>query len=165
MNAPSVEIVEYAPELAPYFRTLNVEWLEKYFVVEPIDEAVLGDPDGRIIAGGGAILFARLDGDLVGTVALKHHGAGLYELTKMAVTARARGVGIGRRLLEACLRRYERLGGKRLFLESHSSLKAALHLYEAAGFRHVVRRTPSDYARADVYMVYYADENDEKSIL
>lgn len=152
--APGVEIVEYAPGLARHFRDLNVEWLEKYFVVEPVDDEVLGDPDGRIIGSGGAILFARVDGDIVGTVALKHHGAGLYELTKMAVTGRCQGAGIGRRLLSACLERYRSLGGKRLFLESHSSLGPALHLYESAGFRHAARELPSDYRRADVYMVY-----------
>lgn len=154
MAATGVEIVEYAPQLAPHFRDLNVEWLEKYFVVEPIDHEVLGDPDGKIIRAGGAILFARVDSDIVGTVALKHHGGGLYELTKMAVTERCQGSGIGRRLLAACLLRYEALGGKCLFLESHSSLGAALHLYESAGFRHAVREQPSDYRRADVYMLY-----------
>lgn len=154
MAATGVEIIEYRPKLAPHFRDLNVEWLEKYFVVEPIDHEVLGDPDGKIIGAGGAILFARVDGDIVGTVALKHHGDGLYELTKMAVTERCQGGGIGRHLLAACLERYEALGGKRLFLESHSSLGPALHLYESAGFRHAVRELPSDYRRADVYMVY-----------
>lgn len=154
MSGSAVEIVDYTPELAPSFRDLNVEWLEKYFVVEPIDREILGDPDARIIADGGAILFARVDGTIVGTVALKHHGSGVYELTKMAVTERCRGAGIGRHLMRACLERYENLGGKTLFLESHSSLAPALHLYESAGFRHTPRDAPSDYARADVYMVY-----------
>ena len=137
--APAVEIVDYAPELAANFRDLNVEWLEKYFVVEPIDHEVLGDPDGQLIAGGGAILFARLNGSIVGTVALKPHGDGVYELTKMAVTERCQGAGVGRRLMQACLGRYEKTGGKLLFLESHSSLKPALHLYESAGLRHAAR--------------------------
>ena len=154
MAATAVEIVDYAPELAANFRDLNVEWLDKYFVVEPIDHEVLGDPDGQVIAGGGAILFARLDGSIVGTVALKHHGDGVYELTKMAVTERCQGAGVGRRLMQACLDRYAELGGRRLFLESHSSLKPALHLYESAGFQHAARAVPSDYARADVYMVF-----------
>lgn len=154
MAVTDVEIVEYAPELAGEFRDLNVEWLEKYFVVEPIDHEVLGDPDGQIIASGGAILFARVDANIVGTIALKNHGHGVYELTKMAVTGRCQGAGIGRHLMRACLDRYRALGGKRLFLESHSSLEPALHLYESAGFRHVPRAAPSDYERADVYMVY-----------
>ena len=154
MRRQVVEIIDYAPELARYFRDLNVEWLEKYFEVEPIDHRVLGDPERSIIAGGGTILFARAQGDIVGTVALKHHGEGTYELTKMAVTERCQGAGIGRKLMLASIESFEKSGGTRLFLESHSSLLPAITLYESAGFSHVPRPKPSDYRRADVYMVY-----------
>lgn len=154
MRRQVVEIIDYAPELARYFRELNVEWLEKYFEVEPIDHRVLGDPQGSIIAGGGIILFARAQGEIVGTVALKHHGEGTYELTKMAVTERCQGAGIGRELMLASIESFEKSGGTRLFLESHSSLLAAITLYESAGFSHVPRPKPSEYRRADVYMVY-----------
>ena len=149
-----VEIVGFRPDYAPAFRALNLEWLERWFCVEPLDEQVLGDPEREILRPGGDILFARRAGRLVGTVALKHHGDGVYELTKMAVTAGSRGAGIGRRLLFAAVRRYEEMGGRCLYLESHSSLAPALHLYESAGFRHARRKTESEYRRADVYMVY-----------
>jgi hypothetical protein len=64
---------------------LNLEWLERWFTVEPIDREVLGDPETHILAGGGHVLFA-VDGEghAVGTVALKHEGDGVFELTKMA---------------------------------------------------------------------------------
>ncbi len=154
MSATDVEILDFAPEYAADFGRLNREWLEKYFRVEPIDEIVLDNPQKKVIDEGGAILFARRHGDIVGTVALKHQGGGVYELTKMAVTDRAQGGGIGRLLLEAALARYESLPGKRLYLESHSSLKTALTLYESGGFVHEPPPEPSDYERADVYMVY-----------
>lgn len=154
MPRDDVEIVDYEPALSSRFRDLNVEWLERYFRVEPIDRKILGDPGGQIIAGGGAILFARLGGEVVGTVALKHHGDGVYELTKMAVTADCQGAGIGRKLLQACLEKYREIGGRRLYLESHSSLKAAVGLYESAGFAHAPPPNPSEYERADVYMVF-----------
>lgn len=149
-----VEIVGFRPEYAPYFRSLNLEWLERWFTVEPLDEQVLGDPERHILAPGGQILFARQAGRLVGTVALKHHGGGVFELTKMAVTAGSQGSGIGRQLLAAAIARYRETGGRRLYLESHSSLAPALHLYQAAGFRHATREGTSEYRRADVYMVY-----------
>lgn len=152
--APVLEIVEFAPHLARAFRDLNVEWLERYFRVEPIDERILGNPQEEIIDHGGHVLFARRGGDVVGTVALKNHGQGIYELTKMAVTAGCQGLGVGRRLLAAAVDRFDALGGKQLFLDSHSSLAPALHLYETAGFRHVRRTSPSEYARADVHMVW-----------
>ena len=149
-----VEIVDYRPEFARYFQSLNVEWLEKYYRVEAVDEAILGNPEDKILAPGGAILFARLAGEIVGTVALKYDGDGVYELTKMAVTESAQGQGIGRKLLEACVDRYRSLGGRLLYLESQRRLLPALRLYETAGFRHMPRRHPSQYERSDVYMEF-----------
>jgi ribosomal protein S18 acetylase RimI-like enzyme len=149
-----VEIVDFAAEHAAAFRGLNVEWLEKYFVIEPVDECVLSNPEAEIIAHGGFILMASRSGNLVGTVALKHHGSGVFELTKMAVTERNQGQGIGRRLLAAAIDRFRSVRGTRLYLESHSSLIPALHLYESQGFRHVRPPRLSEYRRADVYMVY-----------
>jgi hypothetical protein len=59
-----------------------------------------------------------------------------------------------RKLLCAAVDRFAELGGKLLYLESHSSLTAALTLYESAGFHHEPPPSPSDYERADTYMVY-----------
>ena len=149
------KVVDYQPEHQADFARLNVEWLERYFVVEPIDRKVLDDPQTHILDDGGHILMAIDEGQVVGTVALKHHGDDEFELTKMAVTADSQGRGIGRRLLEAAIRRFTERAAGRLYLESHSSLDTALGLYERAGFRHEQPPAPSEYARADVYMVYY----------
>ncbi len=54
----------------------------------------------------------------------------------MAVTADSQGLGIGRKLLEAAIGRYQASGGRELFLESNSRLEPALTLYESAGFVH-----------------------------
>ena len=153
-DARDVEIVGFEPVYAPYFRSLNVEWLEKYYRIEAIDEEVLSNPREKIIQPGGDILFALLGGCVAGTVALKHDGDGVYELTKMAVTSNYQGLGLGRKLLEACVKRYRQLGGSLLYLESQRRLKPALRLYESSGFRHAPRPRPSAYQRADVYMVY-----------
>lgn len=150
-----VTICCWQPALAADFKKLNVEWLEEYFRVEPIDEQVLSDPERHVIAGGGEILFAIKDRIAIGTAALKPHDKGGLELTKMAVTRRYRGRGVGRQLVEAAITRFHELGGKTLYLESHSSLLPALKLYESVGFRHAPRPGgPSPYDRADVYMVY-----------
>jgi ribosomal protein S18 acetylase RimI-like enzyme len=147
------EIIDFQPEYSEAFRDLNVEWLEKYFRVEPIDHEILGNPVQNVIDGGGSILFARLAGEIVGTVALKHHGDDVYELTKMAVTEQCQGGGIGRRLMEACIERFRARAGRMLYLESHSDLAPALRLYESAGFEHRELPDPSDYERANVYMI------------
>jgi len=157
MSATGVRVVGFAPEYASAFRDLNLAWLERYFEVEPVDREILGNPQDTIISAGGDILFALLGEDVVGTVALKHHGEGVFELTKMAVSPTHQGLGIGRRLLDATLQRYADSGGRHLYLESHSSLEPALLLYESAGFEHAERPAPSEYRRADVYMVYRPD--------
>jgi len=154
-----IRIVDFDPRWRADFARLNIQWLEQYFVVEPIDREVLSDPDTHILADGGHVLFAIDEDDrVVGTVALKHEGDGIYELTKMAVDPSVRGRGIGRLLMEGALRTYRAVEGRELFLESNSSLAPALNLYESVGFRHHPAPRPgSHYARADVYMVYEAD--------
>lgn len=153
-----VRIVDFTPEYAADFERLNTEWLERYFHVEPIDARVLADPEGEIVDRGGVVLFALTAQGVLGTCALKAHGDGVYELTKMAVTATARGGGLGRALLEAAVDRYRSLGGSRLFLDTHDSLGPAIALYESGGFRHAPRPGgPSPYERSNVYMEYVAE--------
>lgn len=154
--ASDIRITDYDPRWRADFARLNIDWLERFFVVEPVDRAVLSDPDTHILAAGGRVLFA-VDGDgrAVGTVALKHEGGGVYELTKMAVEPGQQGRGIGRMLMQGALDAYRALDGRELFLESSSKLAPALALYESVGFRHHPAPRPgSHYARADVYMVW-----------
>ena len=148
-------IADYDPRWRADFARLNIDWLERFFVVEDVDRAVLSDPDTHILAKGGRVLFAVDDEDkAIGTVALKHEGEGVYELTKMAVDPAFQGQGIGRLLMEAALATYREIQGRELFLESSSKLAPALALYESVGFRHRPAPRPgSHYARADVYMV------------
>ena len=151
-----VDILGIEPALATAFRDLNVEWLDRYFRVEPIDEKILDNPAEYVLADGGQILFAGIQGNIVGTVALKHHGNGELELTKMAVTSGFQGSGIGRKLALACIEEFRARKGRKLYLESHSSLEAALALYESLGFEHAEPPQASEYERADVYMIYQA---------
>lgn len=151
-----VRIVGFEPRWREAFATLNIEWLERWFVVEEYDREVLGNPEKHILAKGGHILFAVDEaGHALGTVALKHEGDGVYELTKMAVSPGARGRGVGRLLMDAALDLYRTLGARELFLESSSLLGPALALYESVGFRHhPAPRAGSHYARADVHMIW-----------
>lgn len=153
--AAEIEILPYRPDWAWHFERLNREWLERWFAVEAVDRAVLAQPQQHVIDPGGEILFAVLDGEVVGTCALLKEAPGTYELSKMAVEAGFRGYGAGRRLLDAAISAYRRRQGTHLFLESSSRLKPALALYESAGFvHHPAPRPGSHYQRADVYMVY-----------
>jgi putative acetyltransferase len=136
------------------FRTLNEEWISRYFVLEAKDRETLGDPENTILRKGGRIFMVYSDGQAVGCVALIPMGDGVYELSKMAVSPELRGQGIGRRLLGHAIAQAKALGASSLFLGSSSMLKNAVHLYEAVGFRHVPPEELPDmhYARADVFM-------------
>ena len=159
MSMPPVRIVEFAPRWREDFARLNIEWLERWFVVEPIDREVLSDPETHILQPGGHVLFA-IDEDerAIGTVALKRESDGVYELTKMVVAPEARGRGVGRVLMQGALDMFRSLAGRELFLESSTKLGPALALYESVGFRHYpAPRAGSHYVRADVYMVWEPD--------
>ena len=139
---------------ADAFRTLNEEWISKWFRIESKDAATLGDPQGKIIAPGGHVYVAAQGDTVVGTVALIRFGDGIYELSKMAVAPETRGQGIGRKLLIYVLEQARALGTHTVFLGSSKKLENAVHLYETLGFRHV---PPSElpemkYDRADVFM-------------
>lgn len=149
-----VEIIPFEPRYRDYFKKLNVEWLEKYFYVEEIDNQVLSNPETYILEKGGFIFFARYKGEIIGTSALIKADDDTYELTKMSVTEKYQGLKVGRKLAIRAIEEYEKSGATTLFLESNSRLKPALKLYEKLGFEHKPRRTDSHYQRSDVHMVY-----------
>ena len=70
---PRLRIVDYRPAYKKHFEALNRQWLEEIFSVEEHDAKLLADPNGKIIKKGGVVLFARRDGEVVGTVALLKH--------------------------------------------------------------------------------------------
>jgi len=94
-----VELVSYSPKLKADFKKLNVEWLKKYFTVEPIDERVLDNPKKEILDKEGEIFFAIYKDEVVGTCAIKRTAPGTFEVLKMAVTEKFQSRGVGRMLM------------------------------------------------------------------
>jgi DNA-binding MarR family transcriptional regulator len=130
----AVEIVDYTSDHRTAFERLNREWLTHYFEVEPEDRRVLMDPEREILDKGGAVLFARLGGAIVGTVAVIDHGNGVFELAKMAVTESARGRQVGKRLAHAGIDRARDAGARIVALRTDARLQAAVRLYRNLGF-------------------------------
>lgn len=154
-SPPAIEIRALHPgDDATAFRTLNEEWITRYFILESKDRETLGDPESTILSKGGHIFMVYADAEPVGCVALIPMSNGVYELSKMAVSPRLRGLGIGRRLLEHAIEHARGIGARSLFLGSSTKLKNAVHLYESVGFTHVDPATlpPNPYTRADVFM-------------
>ena len=149
-----MEIIDFEPQFAEAFRTLNEAWITRYFTLEDKDRQILGDPVGQIIARGGSILFAVEGQTPVGCVALIPMADGGAELAKMAVDPASHGRGCAKALMSACVARARETGAHRLYLETHSSLAPAIGLYRATGFTDVPAdcAPPSPYARCDVRM-------------
>ncbi len=145
-------IVHYRPEFAPDFARLNREWLERYFTIEPRDEAFLGDPEGLIVAPGGEVFFALEGATVLGTCAAVPTGDGQFELAKLCVTPAAQGRGIGRALAQTVVEFARGRGATRIVLVSSTQLLPALRLYDALGFEHRPFPGAPPYADADVYM-------------
>lgn len=148
----ALTIVGYRPRFRRDFERLNLEWIQRYFWVEPDDHRVLGDPKRHILAHGGEILFAIIDDKVVGTCALKRLSPARYEVAKMAVDPTMRGRGIGARLLQASIDKARSLGASELVLETHSSLQAAIRLYRKFGFEDVPLPEETSHERTDTMM-------------
>ena len=131
---PKIEIIDFSDELQESIRTLNYEWLEKYFRIEPGDVVSLSNPKEQIIDKGGFIFYAKMNGEIVGTASLIKKSEGVFELGKMAVTNKAQGYGIGTILLEHCLDVAKQKGIRSLILYSNTRLESAIHLYKKYGF-------------------------------
>jgi DNA-binding MarR family transcriptional regulator/GNAT superfamily N-acetyltransferase len=94
----------------------------------------------------GAFLLATLRGEPVGCGALKFHGDEPTELKRMWVAESARGLGIGRRLLEELESRAAAEGASTIRLETNETLVEAIALYRSAGYVEVDAINDEPYA-------------------
>ncbi len=146
-----VDIIEFSEELSVPIKTLNYEWLEKYFRIEEGDVASLSDPQKHIIDKGGHIYYAKLNGEIVGTASLLKKSETVYELGKLAVSDKAQGHGIGTILIEHCLNIAKQKQITTLILYSNTTLQSAIHLFRKYGFEEVELES-GVYERANIKM-------------
>ena len=147
----SVRIIPFSPDLKTEIKTLNLEWLQKYFKVEAKDEEMLSNPQEEIIDKGGMIFYAKYNHKIVGTISLLKIDQTTFELSKMAVSDGVQGLGIGQKLLEHCLEIAKQNGIKKLILYSNRKLLPAIYLYTKFGFQEIPLED-SIYERADIKM-------------
>ena len=147
----AVSIVPYKAQYAADFKRIGEEWIHEFMTLKEPDISILNDPETHIISPGGFIFMAEVNGEIVGTAALAKKTDTRYELVKLGVSNKARGLGIGRLLTEHIIAEARKLGLNALYLESSQKLSIALGLYRKLGFKDLneANRTP----QCDVQMV------------
>ncbi|MCW5516993.1 helix-turn-helix domain-containing GNAT family N-acetyltransferase [Muriicola sp. Z0-33] len=152
-EAKKVEIVDYEEKYRQHFKSLNEEWIRKYFKMEEMDHKALDHPKTYILDNGGHILVALYEGEAVGVCALIKidHPQFDYELAKMGVSPKAQGKGIGWLLGNAIIDKAKSLGATSLYLESNTVLKPAIALYRKLGFNKI-SGIPTPYKRSNIQM-------------
>ncbi len=145
-------IIPFDPKYAKDFASLNVEWLEKYFVVEPLDVELLKNCEETIINKGGYIFFAKVDEKIAGTFSLIKIEEGIYELGKMAVSPKFQGHKIGQQLMRFCIDFAKKQDWKKLILYSNRILENAIYIYTKFGFEEIPIEENPIYKRSNIKM-------------
>lgn len=107
--------------------------------------SISAEPD-ELMPPAGALLIARLRGQAIGCGALKFHGRAPAELKRMWIAPDARGLGLGRRLLQELERHARQAGARVVRLETNRALKEAIQLYRSSGYREVPAFNSEPYA-------------------
>jgi DNA-binding MarR family transcriptional regulator/GNAT superfamily N-acetyltransferase len=136
LTSASVEIAAVDPEhvdaqycLAEYVAELNSRSRRGF---DPSVGATALPHEVRPPAG--EFFVAYLHGDPVGCGAVKHHPERPAELKRMWISPRARGLGLGRRLLERLELCAMTHGARIAHIETSAVLVEALSLYRSAGW-------------------------------
>jgi len=124
--------------LRAYAAELAVRFPEGY------DHAALVDP-GELTGDAGALLVAYEEDQPVGCGAWRRLGAGTAEIRHLWVAGPARGLGLGRRLLDSLETGAAAHAITTLRLGTHTALTEAIALYRASGYREIEPYDRSPY--------------------
>ena len=153
ISKKNIQIIEFEHQYQKDFKEINVEWILVNFPVEAHDHEQLDHPE-RIIEAGGNIYLAKLDDEIVGTALLNYEGDGVWELGKMAVRPKAKGLGIGKMLLQHTIDEVKKRKAKLFYLESNTKQEVAIKMYRQMGWVEVPLSEHSHYERVDIKMEY-----------
>ena len=112
-------------------------YAEEYGWVEPFEglcAQIVGDFINNFDEKRERCWIAEMDGENVGCVMLAKDSAEIARIRLLLVDPKARGLGLGHRLVGECVSFARQAGYKKITLWTHEELTAARRVYEKAGF-------------------------------
>lgn len=85
--------------------------------------------------------IAEMNGEIVGSVFVVQSSETVAKLRLLLVEPRARGLGLGTRMVEECIRFARRRGYQKMMLWTNSVLVEARHIYQKCGFKLIEEET------------------------
>jgi len=107
-------------------------WDERF---EALVSQIVADFINKYNANKERCFIAEMDGEIAGSVLIVQASETVAKLRLLLVDPKARGMGLGSKLVEECIRFAKRAGYTKLMLWTNSVLKEARHIYEKTGFK------------------------------
>ena len=131
-----ITIDKYSKKNKGDFEKLWVTWLTNSMGIAPQKEDLdeVRNPVEKYIKDGGMAFYANMSEQCVGVVSVKKLNETEYEFCKLVVDEKARGHGLGKKLVQRCIDFVEDVNGTALYLQSFHKLNIAVNMYKKMGF-------------------------------
>jgi len=119
----------------------ELDCLSDYYLADPVNRKywILEDEDGSVAGGVGLSRVGHMDS--------------CAEMQKIYLTERVKGRGLGKLLLKKIEDTAREMGFKRLYLETHTSLRTAILMYEAHGYRYIEKPDQVQHSTMNRFML------------
>ncbi|WP_212005342.1 GNAT family N-acetyltransferase [Chitinophaga sp. HK235] len=109
-------------------------WLSVDLSFQQFEEEMVSLP-GPYAAPGGALLLAKVDGQVAGCVAVRPFDNTTAEMKRLFVKDAFKGHGVGKALAARAIEESKGLGYKRILLDTLAHMRPAIELYTSLGFQ------------------------------
>ena len=116
----------------------NLDHLSDFYLEVPKERYYLIATQEGVVSGGVGLAKIELFEDCA-------------ELQKLYLDDRVKGRGYGYELIGKVEEEARRLGYKRIYLETHTNLKVAVHTYERAGYKQIGRPESVVHSTMDLF--------------